>query len=254
MNRSARTPGPVLFSTVAGTFSGLSRLRGRRIVHPHGVGFEARLYPRGEGATGSRLFDGAEPVPAVVRLSRSLGLPEALADPCGLALRVPHAYGDDQHQDFLLVTSARRPVARHLLLPARGFSARTYSCLLPYRIGESLMLVGAEPVDRPPGPSLAELRERERAGLSFAITLATPSGTWREVARLELGARLAPEAVEALRFNPAHAGGGIEPVGLLNDLRPAAYRGSQEGRRRSGPVAGGFDPGRRREPDFEEAI
>jgi hypothetical protein len=254
MSRVARAPGPVLFSTVAGAFSGLSRLRGRRIFHPYGVGFEAKLHPRGDGATGSRLFDGAEPVPAVVRLSRSLGLPETLADPCGLSFRIPHAYGDDQHQDFLLVTSARRPGARHLLLPARGFSARTYSCLLPYRIGKRTMLVGAEPVDRPPGPGVAELSERQRGELSFAITLATPTGGWREVARLELGAQMAADTVEALRFNPAHAGGGIEPVGWLNDIRPAAYRGSQEGRRRSGPVAGGFDPGRRDAPDFEEAI
>jgi hypothetical protein len=229
---SVQEPGhPIVAGATATFFGGLSRLRRKRIFHPRGVGFEATLTPDGTTRAGCELFDRDSPVEALVRLSRSLGLPEWLSDPCGLALRVPNAYGPDRHQDILLVTSGRAPLARHMLLPNRGFAARSYSSLLPYRIDGQAMLVGAEPSGPCPGPRVAELRSRQRADLSFAITLATPRGDWREVARLTLGRRLPAAETEALRFNPARSGGGIEPIGFLNGLRPPAYRGSQEGRR-----------------------
>jgi hypothetical protein len=231
--RAARTPGPLLSAASAGLFGALSRLRGKRIFHPHGVSFDATLTPLATTATGSQLFDDPAPRPAVARLSRSLGLPDSLNDPCGLALRVPDAYGDGRHQDFLLVTSGRSPGARHLLLPSRGFSSRTYSSLLPYRVAGALALVGADPVGPAPGPGAAELRRRDPAGLGFLITLAGLTGEWEPVARLDVGPRLSAERSEALRFNPAHTGGGMELAGFLNDLRAPAYRGSQEGRRRA---------------------
>jgi hypothetical protein len=36
-------------------------------------------------------------------LSRALGLPEWLPDPCGLAIRAPDAYGPGRHQDLLML-------------------------------------------------------------------------------------------------------------------------------------------------------
>ena len=202
---------------------------------------------------GCELFDRGGSRRAIVRLSRSLGLPEQLNDPCGLALRVPDAYGEGRHQDFLLVTSGRPPLARHLLRPSSGFSARPYSSLLPYRIGGQVMLVGAEAADPPPGPGVAELRSREHADLSFVITLASLGGVWRKVARLDITRRLPAAETEALRFNPAHSGAGIEPTGFLNDLRPLAYRGSQEGRRDRERAVPAFKPGNRRASDSTEA-
>lgn len=183
-----------------------------------------------EVQTGAELFDRGEPAAAVVRMSRSAGLPESLPDPCGLAFRVPDAYGRGRHQDFLLVTSGYAPVARHLLLPSGGFADRSYSSLLPYRVGGEHLLVGAEPLDATEGLTLAELREREYGDLTFALTLATPTGPWQRVARLRLEERLPPAATERLRLSSAHSGGGLEPATFLNALRPAAYRGSQAGR------------------------
>ena len=72
----------------AGLFGGLSRLRGTRIVHPHGLVFSASFEPRGEGPGGIELLRGG-PKPALVRLSRALGVPEPLPDALGLAFRVP---------------------------------------------------------------------------------------------------------------------------------------------------------------------
>ena len=214
----------------AALFGTLSRLRGKRIFHPFGVGFEGTLLPVAGAPTGARIFDAGEPARAIVRLSRSAGIPEALGDPCGLAFRMPGVYGPGRDQDLLLVSSAAPPVARHLILPARGFASRFYSTLLPYRLGGELVLIGAVPAGPGPGPTLAELRETDRAGMRFRIVLAGLGGTWREVAELELGTRLPDGESENLRLDPMNSAGGLEPAGYLNRLRRPAYRASQDGR------------------------
>jgi hypothetical protein len=209
-------------------FRTLSRLRRKRGFHPFGVGFAARLTPVGDGEFGAPVLEREAEVE--VRLSRSLGLPEWLPEPYGLALRIPDAYGSGKHQDFLLVTSAAPPVGRHALLPARGFCDLPYSTLLPYRVRGEKVVIGARGLASGPGPKLGDLRARERGGLEFELALAGLTGEWRPVARLELGERLPPEHTEQLHFDPTNTGGGLELVGLLNKLRGPAYAASQEGR------------------------
>jgi hypothetical protein len=208
-------------------YRGLSRLRGKRSFHPFGAGFEARLTPL-SGGEGAAVF--GQEGRALVRLSRSLGLPEAMPDPCGLAFRVPDAYGTGRHQDFLLVSSAAPPGGRHALLPSRGFADRPYSSLLPYDLGGEKVVIGARALAPAPGPKLADLRERQEGRIEFEISVAGLRGAWRPAARLELGARLPPERTERLGFDPTNTGGGLELAGLLNRLRGPAYGGSQAGR------------------------
>lgn len=208
-------------------FEGLSRLRGKRIFHPFGVGFEARLTPLGE-ESGAAAFD--REGRALVRLSRSFGLPESLPDPCGLAFRVPDAHGPGRHQDLLLASSAAPPGGRHTLMPSRGFADRPYSSVLPYRLREETVILGARAMAVAPGPKLGDLRERQAADLEFEILVAGFRGEWRPIARLALGERLPPQQTERLDLDPTNTGGGLELVGLLNRLRGPAYRGSQEGR------------------------
>jgi hypothetical protein len=226
---------------LAGVFERLSRARGKRIFHPFGVGFAATLERVGAGGTATR-GDGRaigsgpslpflrEPVGAKVRLSRALGLPEWLPDPCGLALRVPDAYGTGRHQDLLLVSSALVPVGRHLPLPSRHFLDRPYSSLLPYRFEGDLLLLGARCPGTSGSPKLADLRQREEGELAFELLVASLAGEWCPVARLALGERLPPEETERLGFDPTNTGGGLELAGLVNRLRGPSYRGSQEGR------------------------
>lgn len=68
------------------------------------------------------------------------------------------------------------------------------------------------------------------ARLRDAITVAEPTGPWQRVGVLELGAPLGAAESESLRFNAASAGGGIEPVGVLEALRRVTYAGSQAAR------------------------
>jgi hypothetical protein len=206
----------------------LSRLRRKRGFHPYGVGFAARLTPVGEGGFGASVLEREAEV--VVRLSRALGLPEWLPEPYGLALRVPDAYGSGRHQDLLLVTSAAPPLGRHTLLPARGFCDLPYSTVLPYRVGGEKVVIGARGLASRPGPTLGDLRSRERGELEFELSIAELAGEWRPVARLTLGERLSPELTERLHLDPTNTGDGLELVGLLNKLRGPAYSASQEGR------------------------
>jgi hypothetical protein len=212
---------------VKALFRSLSRLRRKRVFHPFGVGFEARLTPVGE-PTGAAAFD--REGEAMVRLSRSVGLPEWLPDPCGLALRVPDAHGTGAHQDLLLVSSAALPGGRHTLLPSRGFGDRPYSSVLPYELRGRTVMLGARALAPGPGPKLADLRGREAVALEFELLVAELSGDWEPVARLSLGRRLPPEQTERLDFDPTNTGGGLELVGWLNKVRGPAYNASQEGR------------------------
>jgi hypothetical protein len=192
------------------------------------VGFSARLTPRAEAEVGADVLEREAEV--VVRLSRSLGLPEWVPEPYGLAIRFPDAYGSGAHQDFLLVTSAAPPGGRHTLLPARGFCDLSYSTLLPYRLRGETVLIGARGLAPWPGPKLGDLRERAIGNLEFELRIAGLTGEWKPVARLTLGERLPPEQTEHLHFDPTNSGGGLELVGLINRLRGPAYSASQQGR------------------------
>jgi hypothetical protein len=220
--------GGAVGAAAAWVLGGLSRLRGKRIFHPHGVAFEALLTPLGEG-TGAAALD--REAAAIVRLSRSFGLPEWAPDPCGIGLRIPDAYGPGHHQDILMVSSGRVALARHALLPSRGFGDRPYSTLLPYELNGSLILIGARAAaPTGPGPLLADLRERDQGELEFTLETAGLDEEWRPAARLSLRRRLPAEESERLDLDPTNSGGGLRLAGFLNRVRGPSYRGSQSGR------------------------
>lgn len=198
----------------AGLFGALSAARGTRVFHPVGSASDATVTFDGHGP--AELFRRTEPQPAVVRLSRGIGLPESWPDILGLAVKLPDAYGPGRAQDFLFATSGTGMATRHLLVPARGATARAYSSILLFRVGDETVVLGALPEgDDPP---------------VFRLAIAGPGDDWRPVGRIEVGADLPDEVSRELRFNPAHTGPDIAPVGPLNRLRDSAYRGSQEAR------------------------
>lgn len=220
-------PGLVARGAAAGLFGLLSALRRKRVFHPVGSAHEATVTFDAGGPLDAELFGRTEPQPAVVRLSRGIGLPESWPDVLGLAVKVPDAYGDGRHQDFLFATSGRSPGARHLLVPTTDVRRRPYSTLLFFRIGDELVVLGAFPEEGEP--------------LRFRLAAARATGDWMPLGWIEVGDELPAEVSEELRFNPANTGGGISPAGPLNRLRGPAYRGSQRARQAvgEGPVRKG---------------
>ena len=199
-------------AAVGGVLAVVAAARRGKAVHPHGVVHRARLVVEGTRAApqAAELLATPGEHQALVRFSRSLGLPRPLPDLLGMSIRVVDAYGPDLHQDLLLVTSVDLPVLHHVFVPARGVDQRPYSSAIPYRAGEETFLIGAVP------------RSREE----FALAVAPVSGRFATVARIHIGERLDDE-LDALRFNPFNTGGGMEPVGVLNGMRARAYPMSQ---------------------------
>lgn len=253
-----RVPAPIA-AVAGGLFRALSaarrpRARGRpgaRILHPDGIGFAARLEIGGAEAGGDSLLGRRRVHPAIVRLSRAIGLPGPVPEPLGVAIRLVDARGPGRHQDLLFASSGQSPIARHAPLPgAGGFFDQFFSTLLPYSVGGRVRLLGLAPVNGGSSPrKLDELAVAARGGC-YRLCVAGLGAPWLAVGQLEIGARLPDEVIEDLRFNPWNTGENLRPAGPLMGLRDAAYRGSQAGRLPDGanePVAPAeSDGGRRR--------
>jgi hypothetical protein len=198
---------------IASTFRALSRARGARIFHPDGTAYAARwvVDDRAE-LPPIPLFERGADLDAIVRLSRGAGLPKALPDVLGLAVRVVAL-----SQDLLLVTTpGGAPVLRRLLLPAWRYGGKWLSTLVPFDAAGRRLVVGAHVDDHDP--------------TRVRFTVAPPLGAWEPAATLLLGDELPDDVQHELRFDPWHDGGGLRPVGVLNRLRARAYPASQEGR------------------------
>lgn len=221
-----QVPGPVR-AVVEGAFAAAARLRGARPFHPRGMSFAATLSPLPDQPL-ALLGDG--PRDALVRCSRSAGLPPPFPDVFGLGIRIPGGAGPGRPQDLLLATAGEAPGLRHLLLPARGFSTRRYSSLLLYRHAGALRLLGAR-FDGPQARGRLDLPTLEEAAaasaLRFTLAIAEPTGPWQPVAELLLHNRIPAEASRRLRFHPWNTAEELRPVGPLNHLRAPAYDASQ---------------------------
>jgi hypothetical protein len=210
-----------------GLMRGLSLLRGERAVHAKGTALHARLLVPGGAGLGVPLLDEPGSHAAVVRFSRSVGLPDALPDVLGVGVRVLDAHGTGQHQDLLLDSTSELPLARRLPLPMYDMLRAAYSSLTPYELAGRRHLLWLLPDDQaPPTRSLSELAGRGD-GTRLRLAVSTAHGAARQVAVLELGGT--SPGGRQIRFSPDVTGGGIAPAGWLQDLRRSAYRASHVG-------------------------
>jgi hypothetical protein len=200
-----------------------SRLRGERAIHARGRAFTGVATLPGGLGTGARLLDEPGEHDAVVRFSRSAGLPPWLPDVYGLAVRLVDAHGPERHQDLLLDATQPAPLLRRLPWPRWDAAGAVYGSLLPYDVGGRRMLVGAVPVPgTPPVRSLAALPDR----LELALLLATAHGPWREVGRVRTSGELPAPDGRRLRFTPGMTGGGLRPAGPFQEWRNRSYPAS----------------------------
>lgn len=222
----ATTPssgGVPLVTAGTAAFRLASRLRGERAIHARGRTFSGRADVAGGAGTGAPLLDEPGRYDAVVRLSRSIGLPAALPDVFGLAVRLVDAHGPGAHQDLLLDSARPAPWLRRLPWPGLRPTASAYSTLLPYEVGGRRVLLGARFVSHAPEVrALADLPDR----LELALLLATPHGGWTEVGRVTTTGELPAPQGRQTRFTPGMHGGGVRPAGPFETWRERAYPAS----------------------------
>jgi len=245
--RGLRLPGRLAVDAAGwglGTLlAGIAAARGGKAVHPSGVAYGARLVVDGspQAPRGSQLLATPGTHSALMRFSRSLGMPRPIPDLLGVSVRVLDVYGPGRHQDFMLVSSVDQAVLHHIFVPAADAQQRPYSSSLPYQAGDATFLVGVVPDAQSPRPSGDdEFHRLQRAAatgrLTFGLAVASVGGRFGRVGTLHVEERL-PQSVDGLRFSPFHCGGGLAPSGVLNRLRDYAYPLSQAAWARRGDGA-----------------
>jgi len=195
-------------STLAGgglqqVIRALKTVRPVRPVHPHGVALAGSLerLPAQGPDSGIAWLDtpGTDRVQA--RLSRAAGLPPALPDVLGLALRVPAGSG---WSDLLLASTGLSRPGRFVLLPHQDLSSAALTTMMPYRGSRGPVLLAARTVEPAGGlPSAPKAFRRALAGRSWTLALyyGRPWGKWQRFGTLRLGLDpLQPEP--GIRFDP----------------------------------------------------
>ena len=174
-------------------------------LHPRGRVRQACLYRHGvEPLLGVEWLDAASIDEVVVRESRAVGLPNAVPDVHGLALRVPNR--DGTFGDLLFATTGWGRLSRFVLTPTRTTYGRPMTTLLPYRTAAGPVLLGARAV----GIDTVEL------------SCSVGDGPWRRFADLRLSAQDAGD--QDISFDPVlNLLPGLDQYGWVERLREPAY-------------------------------
>ncbi len=221
--------GVLLGTALAPLGAAIGFTRGKRAVHPVGAAYEATVVVEDSGWD---LLEGTVlgrpgSYRAVARLSRGFGMPLRWRDVHGIAVRMFDAGGPAIPQDLLVATAHRKSSGRDATSVTPRYE-QVFSSMLRLRAPNGEVIVRASPLQ--PMPEDETVHAYVAGRWEFEIGVSPPGGEARPVARLTLGAPLSREATEALEFNLAHDGGGLVPVGVLNQARPIVYRASQAGR------------------------
>lgn len=222
MSARATSPaGGASLPFVEGAFRAASSARGRRIFHPRGEAWSVDVVRTAPEANLPDVPLLRAPGPrGVLRVSRGLGLPVALPDAIGVALRIE---ADGGAQDLLLVSSLDGPLLNRVIRPAWVHSGLVLSTILPVQVAGCALWFGAR-LEGPEGPF------DPAVGAQVTLLVARRTDRFRPWATATLRSQLPRREADALRFDPWNCAVGVQPAGLVNRLRPAAYRGSRSGR------------------------
>lgn len=203
---------------------GVGLVRRNRPLHPKGVVLAAVLHRSGgQTRRGAAWLDEDGEDRGLVRLSRSVGLPDQLPDILGLAFSFRS--GDDRRHDLLLASTGVGPVSRFVLTPRRDPLNSAYTCLFPYAGPRGLVVIGAVPAQTRPAVSLNDLAADDGfSPVSFRMLAAAPRQDWEQFGELTIGAVDRTDEAMSLRFDPmVHPLPGLSWQPWLVRLREPAY-------------------------------
>ena len=219
---AARVAGVLLARALAP----VAAVRRGRPLHPEGATLRGTLHLDEHlgGLAPADGFDG----PALVRVSRSAGLPPGLPDVQGVAVRW---HVDGAVRDLLLSGAGTGRVGRFVLRPRRSPWGGAFSTLMPFRTARGPVLLAAVP-----GPSAAGDTRSGDLEVDLVLLAAAPRGPWRRCGRLVATER---DDDADPRFDPVlHAPYGT--YGWAAALRLPAYAAARRhGRTRSETVRRG---------------
>lgn len=170
-----------LVGTAFGAVAAVARLARPKALHPKGVIAKATLSVTGVGRTGSPLLDITGRWPATVRFSRAVGLPDAVPDIGGMAVRI-HA---ERPVDILLASTGTGPLSRYVLTAGWRTTGRTMTSVFPVLVAGRPLLLAAIPGGD---------------GGTWTLQHATPLGRWRTLGRLTVDTWVGDD--EDLHFDP----------------------------------------------------
>jgi hypothetical protein len=202
MTRTRTAPvAQAIGAALQGLFRVVLLLRRPRPIHAAGRVLRGRIeWLPGAVPAGIAWIDEppAAPVPVVARLSRSVGLPPALPDIIGLAMRLDM---DGRPADIEFASTGIGVPARFLLTAHLSPSTPTLGTLFPYRGARGPVLLCARTVSAPAlpagGDALSDALIRD--GWRVRLYHATPLGKWHAFADVAL--RLHEDPTDDLRFD-----------------------------------------------------
>jgi hypothetical protein len=209
-------------------------VRRPRSIHSTGLLLEGsmRWLPRTAARCGvawidDRVADAEQPV--IARFSRGAGLPAALPDVLGLAVRVRAGHGP---ADLLLSTTGLALPGRFLLQPRRTPAHARFSTLMPYRGESGPVLIAAR--TRTPARLPARADDLRDALVAtpwvLEVLVARPRGRWHRVAELTLRSAAGPIDSAEVRFDPLlHAPPGAGTYAWTRLLREPSYARARAG-------------------------
>ena len=203
-----------------GVFAAVGRVRPTdKPLHPRGVVQRGTVDRRGSAEHfGVPWLDDPGSDGALVRFSRGAGLPDALPDVLGIALRVDLG---ERPGDQLFATTGRSVPGRFLLIPRRSanVSPTTYSTLQPYRTPTGPVVLAATP-------------EIHGPDVRISLTAARPTGPWHEFGTLTVDLTAADD--KALSFDPMlNEIPGLTNYRWVRRVREGAYRSARRSRVRA---------------------
>ncbi|WP_127130141.1 hypothetical protein [Georgenia sp. SYP-B2076] len=188
-------------------FAAVALARRSRPLHPRGAVASARMELfGGVPDLGSLGVSGHRDV--LARFSRAVGLPAALPDIQGLALRWQGLGGPN---DVLLASTGTGPWSRYVLSARRSPLGGAFTSLMPFAGPNGPVLLAAEPTGEP---------------RTLAMRWATPQGPWQPFGTLVW--RAEPATDSAVRFDPVdHCPDGLGTYPWTARLRRYPYRWSR---------------------------
>ena len=184
-------------------FGAVASLRGTKPLHPRGSVHPAELVRSGTTEPWDvPWLDEPGTDRGIVRLSRSVGLPEGWPDILGLAFRFTDDAGP---HDLLLASTATAPVLRHAILPRVDPFATAYSSSFTFSTPRGPAVIAAEPC----------------GARAFTLQVASPLGAWQQFGVLTVGADAGDPPVDLDAVRNHLPGLPMSPV--LAALREPSY-------------------------------